>query len=647
MEIHDLYTYSINSLANSIYEVISSKCGSIQPSDLVPYVEEPARKDYGDLSLPLHRISRICGINLNEVSNIVKGLRLCDLFSRSDLVNGYLNVFINEVNYAKILADIIRKDNERYGFVQDDRRLKVIVEFVSANPVHPLHIGSGRNAVLGDFLSRIFEVRGHEVQRRYYVNDLGRQVAVLVYGYVMLGKPEIPNNVKPDEWLGFIYAVTNTIIDIIELRKELPKFDGIDGDTRVVKQRELDELMGVLSELRSRDEALVDKLLDSISSDVDPVKSVEDLMMRYERGDPEVKEVFRYVAGMVLSGINSTLSRLSIHFDKWDWESDLVFSGMVREVLELARRSNYFTLHKDAPALDFSDLQMDQSIKALLRLPRSVEVPPLILMRSDGTTLYVTKDIAYSVMKFRDFNADLVINVVGNEQTLAQAQLRLALYALGFKDEASKLLHYSYELVTLPGIKMSGRRGRYVSVDQVLDGLEVKVEDIMKSRGIGAEERVKKAMAVGAFKYMMLSSSPTKVINFDPEVALNLSRNSAPYLQYTYARASSILRKYGKSLEWDLINFKSASNPIRREILQLISKFPYIITKVSKDLDPELLTTYLNKLADVFNSWYDVEPIIHEVDEGVKHFKLFLTYSVGLVIKNGLYVMGIDVLDRI
>ncbi|MEM1982210.1 MAG: arginine--tRNA ligase [Sulfolobales archaeon] len=647
MEIHDLYTYSINSLANSIYEVISSKCGSIRPSDLVPYVEEPARKDYGDLSLPLHRISRICGINLNEVSNIVKGLRLCDLFSRSDLVNGYLNVFINEVNYAKILADIIRKNNERYGFVQDDRRLKVIVEFVSANPVHPLHIGSGRNAVLGDFLSRIFEVRGHEVQRRYYVNDLGRQVAVLVYGYVMLGKPEIPNNVKPDEWLGFIYAVTNTIIDIIELRKELPKFDGIDGDTRVVKQRELDELMGVLSELRSRDEALVDKLLDSISSDVDPVKSVEDLMMRYERGDPEVKEVFRYVAGMVLSGINSTLSRLSIHFDKWDWESDLVFSGMVREVLELARRSNYFTLHKDAPALDFSDLQMDQSIKALLRLPRSVEVPPLILMRSDGTTLYVTKDIAYSVMKFRDFNADLVINVVGNEQTLAQAQLRLALYALGFKDEASKLLHYSYELVTLPGIKMSGRRGRYVSVDQVLDGLEVKVEDIMKSRGIGAEERVKKAMAVGAFKYMMLSSSPTKVINFDPEVALNLSRNSAPYLQYTYARASSILRKYGKSLEWDLINFKSASNPIRREILQLISKFPYIITKVSKDLDPELLTTYLNKLADVFNSWYDVEPIIHEVDEGVKHFKLFLTYSVGLVIKNGLYVMGIDVLDRI
>ncbi|MEM2158333.1 MAG: arginine--tRNA ligase [Sulfolobales archaeon] len=564
MEIHDLYTYSINSLANSIYEVISSKCGSIRPSDLVPYVEEPARKDYGDLSLPLHRISRICGINLNEVSNIVKGLRLCDLFSRSDLVNGYLNVFINEVNYAKILADIIRKNNERYGFVQDDRRLKVIVEFVSANPVHPLHIGSGRNAVLGDFLSRIFEVRGHEVQRRYYVNDLGRQVAVLVYGYVMLGKPEIPNNVKPDEWLGFIYAVTNTIIDIIELRKELPKFDGIDGDTRVVKQRELDELMGVLSELRSRDEALVDKLLDSISSDVDPVKSVEDLMMRYERGDPEVKEVFRYVAGMVLSGINSTLSRLSIHFDKWDWESDLVFSGMVREVLELARRSNYFTLHKDAPALDFSDLQMDQSIKALLRLPRSVEVPPLILMRSDGTTLYVTKDIAYSVMKFRDFNADLVINVVGNEQTLAQAQLRLALYALGFKDEASKLLHYSYELVTLPGIKMSGRRGRYVSVDQVLDGLEVKVEDIMKSRGIGAEERVKKAMAVGAFKYMMLSSSPTKVINFDPEVALNLSRNSAPYLQYTYARASSILRKYGKSLEWDLINFKSASNPIRR-----------------------------------------------------------------------------------
>ncbi|MEM1600888.1 MAG: arginine--tRNA ligase, partial [Sulfolobales archaeon] len=433
---------------------------------------------------------------------------------------------------------------------------------------------------------------------------------------------------------------------IIELKKEILNA-GMDRDVIMAKQSELDELMAILSELRSRDEAVVDRLLDSIAEDADPGKSVEELMARYERGDPDVKEVFRYVVNMVLTGINLTLNRLGITFDKWDWESELVFSGLVKEVIERARRCEYFTLHKGVPALEFKSLQEDESIRSLLRLPKSIEIPPLILMRSDGTTLYVTKDIAYSIMKFRDFNADLVINVVGNEQTLAQAQLRLALYALGFRDEASKLLHYSYELVTLPGIKMSGRRGRYVSVDQVLNGLEARVENIMRSRGTVVDDHVKKVMAVGAFKYMMLAASPSKVINFDSEIALNLNRNSAPYLQYTYARAFNVLRKYGRELEWGRIDFTSASKPLRRELAYHLSKFPYILTKVSKDLDPELLTTYLNRLADIFNSWYDAEPIIHEPDEGVRNFKLFLTYTTGIVIKNGLYVMGIDVLEKI
>ncbi len=644
--VNDLYMYAANSLASSVYDAIRSRCTAIKLDDVLAIVEEPTRKEFGDLSLPLHRLSRICGLNISDLKEVISGLQLNNLFSKSYVANGYLNVFINEVNYAKLLADIIKSVGGRYGFIEDVSKLNIVVEFVSANPVHPLHIGSGRNAVLGEFLSRVFEVRGHRVQRRYYINDLGRQVAVLVYGYIRLGRPEIPSDVKPDEWLGFIYAVTNTVLDIVELRDELSKLSTVDQDIVSAKRLELDGLIAVLNELRARDESLVDKLVESINEDVDPNKSVEDLMIRYEEGDPDVKEVFRYVVNMVLTGMSSTLSRLGIAFDKWDWESDLVFSGLVKELIELARKSEYFTIHKGAPALDFTSLQ-GEPVKLLLKLPKNVEIPPLILMRDDGTALYVTKDIAYSITKFKDFNADLVVNVVGNEQTLAQAQLRLALYALGFKDEASRLLHYSYELVMLPGIKMSGRRGRYVSVDQVLDNLEVRVEDIMRSRGAVVDEHAKKVMSVGAFKYMMLSSSPTKVINFDPEIALNLSRNSAPYLQYTYARTSSILRKYGKDLDWGRIDFISASKPMRREILQHLSKFPHIITKVSKDLDPELLTTYLNRLADMFNSWYDVEPIIHEPDEGVRQFKLFLTYVSGIVIKNGLYVMGIEVLERI
>lgn len=646
MLVDDPFSYVVNSLISIIYSKVRDICVDIQPNNLVVLVEEPSKKEFGDLSIPLHRLSRICNVSVDDLSETLRNLSLNDVFSKVEMVKGYLNVFINEVNYARVLANTVRMKGQDYGFLKDDKRLNVVVEFVSANPVHPLHIGSGRNAVLGEFLSRIFEVRGHRVQRRYYVNDLGRQVATLVYGYLKLGRPKVPQGLRPDEWFGFIYAVTNTVVDVIKIRNEIKGLSSV-SEELVSKRRELDELMSTLAELRSKDEALVDKLLNEISKDEDPDKVIEDLMRRYEIGDEEVVDVFRYVVREVLSGIDTTLRRLGIRFDVWDLESDLVFSGLVRDVLDLARRSKYFTLYKGVPALDFKELQSDDLIRQALKLPKATEIPPLILMRSDGTTLYVTRDIAYTIHKFKDFNADLVINVIGNEQTLAQAQLRLALYALGFRDEASKLLHYSYELVTLPGIKMSGRRGRYVSVDQVLDHLGLRVEEIMKTRGINVDNHVKEVMAVGAFKYMMLSSSPTKVINFNYEAALDLNRNSAPYLQYTYARTCGVLRKYGRGIEWDSIDYTSANDPIRRELLLQLSKFAYIMSKTFKDLDPEVLVTYLNRLADIFNAWYDSQPILHEVNEGVKQFKLFLTYVTNIVIKNGLYVMGIDVLERI
>jgi len=650
--ISDPYSYLVNTLASNIHALISGTCSLITVDDIKLLIEEPPKREYGDLSLPLPRIAKLCGVALNEFSNLLQeGLRNVlrnQFLSDVKIYGSYLNVFINEVKYAEIVSNCVRTYGKDYGYVRDDKPLNIVVEFVSANPVHPLHIGSGRNAVLGDFIARVFEVRGHRVQRRYYVNDLGRQVATLVYGYIKLGTPEIPENVKPDEWFGFIYAVTNTVIDIIRLKRELDKLrNSSTSDDYHSKQLELAELIGILAELKSRNEDVVNKLIDSISRDSDPDRAVDELMRLYELRDPEVTKVFKLVVTQVLKGINETLRKLNISFDKWDWESELVTEGMVAKVIEIARGSKYFTLYKDAPALDFSDLQRDPYIRSLLKLPKSIEIPPLILMRSDGTTLYVTRDIAYTVKKFRESNADLVINVVGNEQTLAQAQLRLALYALGFVNEAARTLHYAYELVTLPGTKMSGRKGRYVSIDQVVNDLELRVEKVMKGRGSIINEYTRRAIATGAFKYVMLASSPLKVITFDAESALDLNRNSAPYLQYTYARTCGVLSKYGRELMWDSINYSAAKEGIKRHLLLLVGKFPYILTKTSKDLDPEILVTYLNKLADTFNYWYDSEPILHEPDEGIKQFKLFLTYSVGIVLRNGLHVLGIEALERI
>ncbi len=644
--IRDPYTYLLGEFAELVCRALADFCPSLALNDVLHIIEEPPRREYGDLSLPMYRLLKYCKVDLSKFANAVRNISLNKIFMELKIVNDYLNVRINTAEYAKVIINAVRGDGANYGLIPDDRKLNIVIEFVSANPVHPLHIGSGRNAVLGDFLARLFEVKGHNVQRRYYINDLGRQVATLVYGYMRLGMPTPPEDVRPDIWFGLIYAVTNTIIDILRLRKELSNAGKNDPEA-YVKQLELDELIMTLSELRSRNKELVDRLLDNISRDSDPDKNVEELMMRYESGDPKAVSLFRFVVAKVLSGIQETLRRLNVRFDKWDWESDLVFNGMVRNVLELARKSNYFILYKGAPALDFSSLQHDPDIKKSLKLPKSINIPPLILMRSDGTSLYVTRDIAYTIMKFNDSRADLVINVIANEQTLAQAQLRLALYALGFKEEAVRTIHFSYELVNLPGVKMSGRRGRYVSVDEVLDNLEYMVEEIMRSRGSTVSNEVKKVISVGAFKYMMLASSPNKVINFDANEALNLNRNSAPYLQYTYARTCGVLNKYGRDLEWDLIDYSAANVEPRRELLYHIGKFPYIISKVATDLEPEILIVYLNRLADLFNSWYDQEPILKEVSEGIKQLKLFITYATNIILRNGLGIMGIDVLERI
>ncbi|MCC6022693.1 MAG: arginine--tRNA ligase, partial [Desulfurococcaceae archaeon] len=192
MLVDDPFSYVVNSLISIIYSKVRDICVDIQPNNLVVLVEEPSKKEFGDLSIPLHRLSRICNVSVDDLSETLRNLSLNDVFSKVEMVKGYLNVFINEVNYARVLANTVRMKGQDYGFLKDDKRLNVVVEFVSANPVHPLHIGSGRNAVLGEFLSRIFEVRGHRVQRRYYVNDLGRQVATLVYGYLKLGRPKVP-----------------------------------------------------------------------------------------------------------------------------------------------------------------------------------------------------------------------------------------------------------------------------------------------------------------------------------------------------------------------------------------------------------------------------------------------------------------------
>ena len=623
---------------------------------LVEYlVAEPPRPEYGDYGVPLHRWAREAGTDprrlAEEAGERLRGKAGALLEVR--VIGPYLNIVLNPVEYAKLVFEAARLEGDRFGQVRVEKPERIVVEHTSANPVHPLHIGHARNMALGDSLARMLRARGHEVQTRYYINDMGVQVAVLAYGVMLLGERRIPEGVKPDHWLGLVYAITHTLADIKRVKRELEEARRAGREAEAeAKQRELDELMAAAARLRERDRELFDRIMDAMARVEDPWAAIYEIVRSYEfRSDEEIVETVRWVAEKALEGIRETMARFDALTEKWDWESDLVWSGEVAKLLEEARRSPYYTIYKGAPALDLSELQKDPEVREKLGLPKTFEIPPLILQRSDGTTLYTTRDIAYTLRKFREFNADRVINVIAAEQRLEQLQVRLALIALGYRREAFNTIHYAYEMVNLPGRSMSGRRGEYVTLDQLYEAAYARaLEEVEKRSSASREEaeRIAHQVAVGAIRFTLVSVSASKPMTFRLEEALSFERNSAPYLQYTHARAHNILAKWNAPIPWDSIDYEAArGEPSERaELVKLLAVYPHVFAKAADELRPELLAQHLLRIADVFNRWYPRDPVIREQDEGVRAFKLALVYAVRAALRSGLNLLGIPAPER-
>jgi len=295
----------------------------------------------------------------------------------------------------------------------------------------------------------------------------------------------------------------------------------------------------------------------------------------------------------------------------------------------------------------------DPEARKRFRLPRGFEIPPMILARSDGTTLYTTRDVAYTIYKFQQARADEVINVVGADQRLAQLQVRLALLAIGHRREALYTTHYDYEMVTLPGRRMSSRRGEYVSFDGLLDSLKSRAILEVRKRHPDAPDdwidMVAEQIAVGAARFTMVRTSAQKPIVFHLDKALNLEENSGPYLQYTHARANSILRKYKETygeLDYGRADARACGEGARRRILLEALRYPLVAAKTADDMAPEMLADYLLKLADMFNSWYQQESVIREEDPGARACKLALVGLVKETLAAGLSLLGVPAPER-
>lgn len=655
-------------------------------------------------------------------------------------VNGYVNVFFD---YYEILRELSTKWsygilNERLTKVGNGQ--KVIVEHTSANPVHPLHIGSGRNSVLGDTYARLLKRLGFNVETRFYVNDLGRQMAVLAYGVLIARSRGVkkPPNVKVDHWYGVIYALTNVIMELDRLRKEMWNY----SNTVITKSAQLLELLSrstindqynvLVTAIRS----LVDKQglnIDTIKhfkslykvlknfvkssadprlkSDLEPIISdleklkeiyreyvsyvkaearlaqmfpdlyaalktgietyekaestIRDLMTKAEHNDPDAIALFREVAGEVLEGFKQTLQKINITFDGFDYESSRDVVELAHRVVEDLLKTQYAKIvHGGAVEVDLN--KAAENIDYVKELFYPDQAGRFIVRRSDGTTLYVTRDIAYTILKFRKYGAERVYNVIAIEQSREQKQLKAVLYILGYRNEAENLYHFGYEMVHLKGMRMSGRRGIYYSIDELLADMKLKMlRRLSEKEGethldMSEAMSVAENLAVANARALLLSVEPSKVLVFDADKIETL--DYASIVEYAFVRAQGILRTvWGfeplenssmlsetlRNIVAKLPSFKPLPLSLEEKtIIEHLQGFEETLLEAYRDLKPSKVLEYAVELSTSFNKFYEKHPVSKEPDESRRTVRIVLTALTLLALSDLMDIMGMPKLRR-
>ena len=499
---------------------------------------------------------------------IVAELEPRDYVGSIEVVNGYINFFVSE-EFLEDTINIILDQDYNYG----SPRLKgeVLIEHTSANPDGPLHIGHIRNSIIGDTLARIMKKAGLKVKTQYYVNDMGRQIAITALGYKRFG---IDRSKKPD------HAIVEAYIKMNKELEENPELE----------------------------------------------KEVEELMIKYEQGDEEAVKLFREVVELALTGIRETLQKLNIQHDEFIWESEFVRNGYVDRILKMLDEKGL--LKKDgAWIIDLSDLGYEKEV---------------VVRRENGTTLYITRDLAYHLWKNENFKR--FINVLGADHKLVGRQLQDILKLLGLKPPEIVF----FEFVSLPEGSMSTRKGKFISADELIEKVYSEARKIVEDRKELSEEEkeyIARSVAVGALRFDFVKIAPEKQMVFDWKKALDFERQTAAYIQYSHARCCSILRKAVESGMPDLAFSGELCTPLERKLVVLLSKFSYIVQRVVNELKPNIFAEYLLKVANMFNDFYRDHPVLKAESELRMH-RLAIVDATRIVLRNGLELLGIEPLER-
>lgn len=535
----------------------------------------------------------------------------CEAVADYNVVKGFLNIVVSPAAWISLLNDI--EADDRFGMKQakEDSPL-VMIEYSSPNTNKPLHLGHVRNNLLGWSLAQIMEANGNRVVKTNIVNDRGIHICKSMLAWLKWGNGETPetSGKKGDHLIGDYYVAFDKHYreEVKELKEKLTA-EGIDEET---------------AEKRAKDEAPL-------------IREAHEMLVKWEQNDPEVRGLWEKMNKWVYAGFDETYKALGVSFDKIYYESQTYLEGK-KKVEEGLEKGIFFRKDDNSVWADLSADGLDQKL----------------LLRSDGTSVYMTQDIGTANMRFNDYPIDKMIYVVGNEQNYHFQVLSILLDRLGFK-WGKELVHFSYGMVELPNGKMKSREGTVVDADDLIESMianarQMSEDKVNKIEGISAEEaqEIARIVGLGALKYFILKVDARKNMLFNPEESIDFNGNTGPFIQYTHARIRSILRKAEEKniVIPATLDSNMPLNEKETELIQKLNDFGAAVEQAGKDYSPSGIANYCYELTKQFNQFYHECSILNAESKEQMTVRLVLAKNVAKVIKNGMALLGIEVPER-